>query len=205
MLWRYKAISTRVFVGIHPVPCFHLRIPAMDRDRKKQIIAGGFVIGAVGFILSLLWLGRFLPGEAGKVFEMMVGLIMSPFLMPVFFVFVGFTVVNLINGWRRQREGDEFVHMEAVQGPESLQLRAEQRAVIYREEPLAGEDPEPVALLEGAVAIRDLQGAKDILSAMDQEALALPKVIRSRILLAEASGNPELAAKLRSQLPASED
>lgn len=174
--------------------------PADPESRPRQILWGALVIGAVGLFLVLCWFGRHLPGPVGEWFALLVGIATSPFLMPVAFILLGFFVVNTLNGWRRHREGDECVFLETAEGPGSEQLSDSARSVVYRSEPLSGEEPDIKTRLEGALAIDDHTSAVEILGEMDDALRDSPEILRLRIQLAEATSKGELARRLRDRL-----
>jgi len=169
-------------------------------SRARQIILGSLVIAAVGLFLILCWWGRHLPGMVGEWFSLIVGISTSPFLMPVCFVLLGFFVVNTLNAWRRHREGDEYVYLESVDGPEADTLPEQARHAIYEQAPLPAGDPDVITQLEGAIAIHDHESAVQLLAAMQEDLRDSPQVLEMRIQLAVASGKPELAERLRQHL-----
>lgn len=169
-------------------------------SRRRQILLGSLVIGVVGLFLILLWLGRHIPGTVGEWFGLVVGITTSPFLMPVFFILLGFFVVNTINGWRRHREGDECVYLETAEGPGSEDLPKDARSVIYQDLPLPAESPDQISQLEGALAIQDHETATELLAEMKDDLRDSPQVIQIRIDLALATGKLDLANRLKGQL-----
>jgi hypothetical protein len=169
-------------------------------SRRHQILYGSLVIGAVGLFLVLLWFGRHLPGAVGEWFGLIVGISTSPFLMPVFFILLGFFVVNTLNSWRRHREGDDCVYLETAEGPGSEDLPKQARTVIYDGVPLPAESPDVISQLEGSLAIADYETATELLTEMEDDLRDSPQVIRLRIELAVATGKLELADRLRARL-----
>jgi hypothetical protein len=91
-------------------------------SRRRQLIGGALLIGGVGLLAVFLWLGRAMPGIFGEWFGIVAGIVSTPFLMEASFVVLGFMIVLGLNSWRQRREGDEFVYLEQVTGPEAESL-----------------------------------------------------------------------------------
>lgn len=162
-------------------------------------MAGGLIILGVGLMIVMLWLGRAIPGLFGEWLSLLAGLASTPFLMEASFIVVGLMIVLGLNGWRQRREGDEFVYLEQVEGPDAAELPDSARWAIYRSEPLAGVEPGELEAIEGALEIGDLEQAALELGRLDIDRLGSPEVMRLRIRLAEASGETALAARLRAR------
>ncbi len=175
------------------------REPATD-SRRRQIIVGALIIGAVGLLAVLLWLGRAIPGLFGEWFGVVAGIASTPFLMEATFVVLGLMIVLGLNAWRHHREGDECVYLEQVGGPGSENLPESARWAIYRDEPEPAEAPDDLVLIEGAIAIGDFDQASRRLADLDPERLDETDVLRLRLRLAEESGEHERARALRERL-----
>ena len=80
--------------------------------RKKQIMLGVGLI--VIFFLGLggIAASAFLPGFAGEFGQACLALITSPFLMETAIFFLALTLLFAINGWRRHREGSDWVELD---------------------------------------------------------------------------------------------
>lgn len=171
-------------------------------SRRRQILAGALVIGGVGLLAIFLWLGRLVPGFFGEWFGILAGIVSTPFLMEASFVVVGLMVVLGLNSWRHRREGDEFVYLEQVDGPEADELPETARWAIYRDEPLPPDTLGDLAEIEGALEVRDFTLAGELLAALDAGRLDEDPVLRLRIRLAEETGEATRAAELRKRLGA---
>lgn len=173
---------------------------APTESRRRQLIGGALLIGAVGLLAVFLWLGRAMPGIFGEWFGIVAGIVSTPFLMEASFVVLGFMIVLGLNLWRQRRDGDEFVYLEQVVGPESETLPDSARWAVYKDKPLDPENPDVRVVIEGALEIGDLERAGALLAELGPEQLAEPEILRLRLRLAEASGEADKAAELRQRL-----
>lgn len=175
-----------------------------DQHRKSSIAIAAGILGTITvMVVSLIMGWRFVPGLLGEWLGVLAGLLSSPFFMETSFVIMGFLIVLGLNSWRRSREGDEFVYLETVQGPDLPgNLPDHAKWAVYRQKPLPGALPPLLAQAEGAVAIGDFETAAVIISRMSHEELAEDGVLEVRIALAEAAGRTELAARLRMEIDA---
>lgn len=172
---------------------------APGESRRRQLFGGALIIGSVGLLAIILWLGRAIPGLFGEWFGVLAGIVSTPFLMEASFVVVGFLIVFGLNAWRQRREGDECVYLEQVEGPGAEDLPESARWAIYRKPPLPGEVPDPLDKIEGALEAGELELAAAQLAELDAALLDTPAVMKLRIRLAEASGKGDLAAHLRAR------
>ncbi len=81
-------------------------------ERNKQILIGSGLI-----LLFFLGLGgvaasAYLPGFSGEVGRMCLAMITTPFLMETAIFVLALTLLLGINGWRRNREGDDYVTLD---------------------------------------------------------------------------------------------
>lgn len=79
---------------------------------KKQIAIGAALIVFFFLCLGAVAASAFLPGFAGEFGQACLSLITSPFLMETAIFFLALTLLFAINGWRRQREGDDWVELD---------------------------------------------------------------------------------------------
>lgn len=178
--------------------CFRL-MSESGRERRRQIAAGGVILLAVALIICGALVGwRHLPGILGEWLGVVIGVMTTPFFLELSFAVLGLTIVLILNHWRIRRTGDELVYLEQVDEPACLPDHA--RWAVFRERPLAGEEPDLMSQTEGAIAIGDYQAAADFLSAMSEEQLKRPDALLLRIELARATGKADLARKLEAQL-----
>ncbi|MGB6221010.1 hypothetical protein [Haloferula sp.] len=173
---------------------------SIEDPRVRQVLGGVGAIFAVCALIGVIWFGRHLPGFVGEWFAMILGIITTPFLMEGSFIVVGLLMVIGINYWRLRRDGDEFVYLEQAEGPGSESLPDSAKWAIYRDRPLDPEFPAVLAQLEGFLAIDDREAAVEALAAMESAERESPPVLKLRIELAERSGKPDLAARLKAQL-----
>ena len=140
----------------------------IDDNRKTQVIIGLLAILAVAGFLGFLWWGRRLPGFAGEIFGKVVGLFSTPLLMEPLLAIVCLIILIAINGIRQRREGDEFVYLEKVEGPDASELPESKRWVVYKEQPADGQAPDLITRAEGAIQIADHAAASEALSEMSE-------------------------------------
>lgn len=168
-----------------------------EPNRRIQIIVGILAIFAVGGILLILAIGRFLPGFAGEWFAALSGIVTTPFFMEASVAILGLLAVLTINHIRHRREGDECVYLEQIVDPAAENLPDTAKWAVYRDKPLPPEAPDLITRIEGAIAIGDTAQATELLSELPEPSLHHPEILRVRIALAEATGKDELAARLR--------
>lgn len=173
-----------------------MRVRDPSTTRLKQILIGASVIAAAGGVLMLISLGRFLPGGLGEWFGMISGILSTPFLMEFCLAGLGLLTVLIVNHIRHQREGDEFVYLDRIEGPGSEAVPEHARWAAYRDKPLDAELPTDREQLEGAIEAEDWDTAAGILAEMPADQLASFEVLKLRIRLAKATGRDDLAAEL---------
>jgi hypothetical protein len=173
-----------------------------DDPRRKQILIAAAILATITVLaLSLLLGWRFVPGLFGEWLGVIAGLISTPFFLEGSFVVLGILIVTSLNSWRRSKEGDEFVYLDQVAGPDvPADLPDQAKWAIYRETPLPGAGVTPLEQAEGAVAIGDFETAAAVIAAMSHEELAADGVLEVRLALAEASGKLAVAERLRAEL-----
>jgi hypothetical protein len=173
-----------------------------EENRMKQIVAGACILLLLAFIVGGVVMGaHWFPGVVGEWISMMVGLMTTPVFLEISSFLGGLLLVLVINHWRAKRAGDEWVYLEQVKGPEVPGNMPEHaKWAVYRDKPLDGEIPGLQALAEGALAIRDFDGAAEWISRMSGEELKLPEVLALRFELAKATGRDALAAQLEREL-----
>ncbi|MBK1831604.1 hypothetical protein JIN77_12765 [Verrucomicrobiaceae bacterium R5-34] len=80
--------------------------------RKKHTLIGFSLILFFFVMLGAVAASAYLPGFAGELGRMCLALITSPFLMETAIFFLALTLLFAINGWRRNREGDDWVALD---------------------------------------------------------------------------------------------
>lgn len=173
-----------------------------ERDERVRQVGIGIAILAVVLIVStaIRLLGT-MPGFLGEVFAMFAGFLSTPVLLEISFFVLGILIVLAINHWRHKREGDEFVYLDEVKGPDAENLPDHAKFAVFPETPLPPENPSLLTQAEGALAIGDFETAGEALAAMDEIELAKPETRELRIALAKATGKAELARRLEAGEP----
>lgn len=180
----------------------HAEMRKLRDERVKQVAIGASILLALTVIVPGSLLGwRQLPGLVGEWLGTVIGIMTTPFFMEATFAILGLVIVITLNSWRQRKEGDEFVYLEQVSGPDvPAHLPDHAQWAIYREKPLDREKPSILALAEGAFAIGDYPAASEWIGAMDSTELAQPETLRLRLDLATATGKTELASFLKEEL-----
>lgn len=178
-----------------------------DEHRVRQIALGaGLLVLLTLGICGLLVGWGYLPGVLGEWVGMMVGVATSPFLLEATCLILGLMLVVAINGWRRNRDGDELVYLERIEGadvPGDLPEHA--KWAVFREKPLEGESPSLLALAEGALAIGDFESAGEWIGAMSEAELGRRETLELRLELARVTGRDALVRQLQDELRGAAD
>ena len=174
--------------------------------RVKQIAIGAGILMTLAVVVPGTLMGwRYLPGVLGEWIGMMVGLMTTPFIMESSFLLLGLVIVIGLNIRRNAKEGDEFVYLEQVTGPDlPKDLPDQAKWAVYLAKPLTSETPSSLAMAEGAFAIDDYPTASEWIGTMNQAELKRPTTLRLRLELAKATGKTELAERLAKELAAAE-
>ena len=175
-------------------------------ERVKQVAIGVSILIVLTVVVAGLLTGwRLLPGLLGEWVGTMIGILTTPFFMEASFIVLGLVIVIGLNLWRQHKDGDEFVYLEQVTGPDvPKDLPDHAKWAVYREKPLAGEGMSSLALAEGAFAIGDYPAAVECIGTLSHAELKQPETLRLRLALAEATGRDDLAAQLKAEIDASE-
>jgi len=171
-------------------------------ERVKQVAIGASILIILAMVVSGLLMGwRFLPGLLGEWVGTMLGIMTTPFFMEASFAILGLVTVISLNHWRQHKDGDEFVYLEQVSGPEVPQNLPDQaKWAVYRQKPLDTEEPTLLAQAEGAFAIGDYPAASEWIGAMSCDELKLPDTLRLRLDLAGATGRGDLVKQLQAEI-----
>ncbi len=152
-------------------------------------------------VTGLLVGWRLLPGVLGEWVGTMIGIMTTPFFMEATFAILGLVTVVTLNHWRQHKEGDEFVYLEQVTGPDVPRDLPEQaKWAVYRQQPLPVDDLTLLAQAEGAFAIGDYPATAQWLGAMSPDELKQLETLRLRLALAEATGRGELVRQLQEAI-----
>lgn len=174
-------------------------------ERVKQVGIAATILMTIMVTVTGLLLGwRFIPGILGEWVGTIMGILTTPFFMEASFVILGFLIVVLLNNWRQHKDGDEFVYLEQVTGPDvPADLPDQAKWAVYREKPLDSQEPSLRDRAEGALAIGDHQAATQWIAAMEPEELNQPDILALRRDLALATGRNDLAAEFESRIRSS--
>ena len=80
--------------------------------RYKHMAIGMALVAFFFLMLGGIAGSAYLPGFAGELGRMCLALVTSPFLMETAIFFLALTLLFAINGWRRNREGDDWVALD---------------------------------------------------------------------------------------------
>lgn len=171
-------------------------------ERVKQVAVGVVILMTLTLLVAGSLMGwRLLPGLLGEWVGTMIGILTTPFFMEASFAILGLVTVISLNIWRRRKDGDEFVYLEQVAGPESHQdLPEHAKWALYRQKPLDPEKPSLLAQAEGALAIGDHSAAAEWIATMDSNELKRPETLRLRLELAILTDRADLVEQLQKQL-----
>lgn len=82
-------------------------------DERKKHISIGMILIAVFFILLASVAGvAYLPGFVGELGTMCLSMLTSPFVLETAIAGLAFTALFAINGWRRNKEGDDYLELD---------------------------------------------------------------------------------------------
>lgn len=171
-------------------------------ERVKQVVIGAGILmllsaGVAGTLLG--W--RLLPGVLGEWVGMVIGIMTTPFFLEASFAILGLVLVITLNQWRQHKEGDDFVYLEQVTGPELPHDLPEQaKWALYRDRPLDAVGPTLLEQAEGAFAIGEFAAAAEWIAAMDHSEMQRSETLRLRLELAKATGRNALARDLEAEL-----
>ncbi|MES2441068.1 MAG: hypothetical protein V4584_18540 [Verrucomicrobiota bacterium] len=171
-------------------------------ERVKQVAIGAGILITLTIVVPGLLLGwRYMPGLLGEWVGTMLGILTTPFFMEATFATLGLVTVISLNHWRIKKDGDEFVYLDQISGPELPQnLPDHAKWAIYRQQPLDAENPSLLAQAEGAFAIGDYTAATQWIGEMSAEELRQPATLRLRHDLATATGRTDLVGPLEQEI-----
>lgn len=171
-------------------------------ERVKQVVVGAGILIAIGVIVPCTLIGwRLLPGLLGETMGTIIGVMTTPFCMEASFIMLGLIIVIALNNWRRIKDGDDFVYLEQVDGPDAARdLPDQARWAVYREKPLDPDGPSLLEQAEGALAIGDFEAATEWIGAMERDELKQQDTLRLRLELAKATGRTELIELLENEI-----
>ena len=174
---------------------------AFSRAQRKSLLIGVGLIFAAATLVELIWLGAYLPGFVGELFLLVRGLMWTPLVLDFSIFLFGVILILWLNYFVRLKDGDEYVYLEQVEGPDlPADLPAEARSAVFPEEPVQQGLAPVLAAIEGALDLEDYSEATTLLLALPPKELDSPDVLALRISLAERQGHDEKAAELRKEL-----
>ena len=173
-----------------------------DDERVKQVAVGAAIVLAIGVIVPSTLVGwRYLPGLLGETVGTIIGVMTTPFCMEASFVILGMIIVIALNNWRRIKDGDDFVYLEQVDGPDTpADLPDQARWAVYLEKPLDAVELSLLAQAEGAFAIGDYEATTQWIGAMESPELKQPETLALRLELAKATGRTDLIELLENEI-----
>lgn len=177
-----------------------MRLP--KDERVIQVAVGAAILIAIGLVVPGVLLGwGHLPGILGEWIGTIIGVMTTPFFMEASFVILGFVIVISINHWRRTKDGDDFVYLEQVDGPDAPETLPDQaRWAIFRDKPLEAKRPTLIELAEGAFGIGDFVQTTEWIGLMGHDELKQPGTLALRLALAKATGRDDLLESLESEM-----
>lgn len=173
-----------------------------EENRKQQVAVAAAILMTITVCAVTLLIGwHYVPGLLGEWLGVLAGIISTPFFMEGTFVILGIIIVYSLNHWRMKRDGDEFVYLEQVAGPDvPKNLPDQAKWVVYSQKPLPPVEVPLLAQAEGAVAIGNFETAAAVIASMSHDELSEEGVLEVRHALAVASGKGELAERLKRQI-----
>jgi len=94
-----------------------------ETSRTKQVVLVALLLLGLAVVVCATLIGwHHLPGVLGEWIGMMVGIMSTPFFLEASFLFIGLTIVLVINHHRQKKSGDDFVELE-VKDPEDGGLK----------------------------------------------------------------------------------
>jgi len=174
-------------------------------ERVKQVAVGAGILVVIGVIVPTTLIGwRYLPGLFGETVGTIIGVMTTPFCMEASFIFLGISIVVGLNIWRRIKDGDDFVYLEQVDGPDTPKNLPDQaKWAVYREKPLDPEAPTLLEQAEGAFSIGDYETTTECIGAMERDELKQQDTLSLRLALAKATGRLELIELIENEISSS--
>ena len=171
-------------------------------ERVKQVGLGVLIILALCILVPGTLIGwRYIPGFWGEWIGTIIGVMTTPFFMEASFAIIGLMIVFALNHWHQVKDGDEFVYLEQVDGPDApADLPDQARWALYREKPLEGMEPTLLEQAEGAFGIGEFALTAEWIALMGKDELKQPETLALRLALAKATGREDLLAHLEAQL-----
>lgn len=158
----------------------------------------GFCVAAMTTILVGFAIAA--PDDFRLALAKIASFVVTPFILePLLFVMF-FTAVVLINRWRRNREGDEWVYL---MDDDVIDQRAQRSGVhdaVFSSAPTVIDEYVELDVIEGLVEMGALDDALERLADLSPGCLDSEAGLRTRLKLAKASGKLELAARLETML-----
>ena len=171
-------------------------------ERVKQVAIGVSILILLAVTVTGLLLGwRLMPGLLGEWLGTIIGIMTTPFFLEASFAIIGLITVITLNHWRQVKDGDEFVYLEQVTGPDVPEnLPENAKWAVYRQKPLDAGDPPLLVQAEGAFSIGDYPMAAEKIGEMTRDELMHPATLDLRLALAKATGRHDLIAQLETEI-----
>lgn len=81
-------------------------------ERKKTISIGIILIFSFFVLLAFVAGVAYLPGFIGEFGTMCLSMLTSPFILETAIAGLAFTALFAINGWRRNKDGDDYLELD---------------------------------------------------------------------------------------------
>ncbi|MBK1833802.1 hypothetical protein [Roseibacillus ishigakijimensis] len=171
-----------------------------DREQWLALRTGGLILLAFAAGIVLIWVAGYLPGTVGRTFSLITGMLWTPTIMEPVLAVAALMAILILNHYRRQREGSEFVYLETVDGPAASQLPAESRAVTFADQPQPPSGEEVVAVVEGLVAMGDFRDAQRLMLELPPQLLEEEAMLAVRLQMAYHNEDPNHVRGLSRKL-----
>ena len=173
-------------------------------DRSPQRRQGGWFwpafagAGCGGLVLLVGWVLH--DRETGRNFlRGLIGFFTTPFILETSLVLLGFSLVILLNLWRRKKDGDGWVYL-AEDDPRTRDGQEPGRHDAVFANPPAAEPPElEIEVIEGLLDLGSWDEAGQRLLALPEADYESPRALRARARLADGLGRTAQAEDLRRQ------
>ena len=84
-----------------------------------QVVVGLLVLLVLTAVIVITLAGwRYLPEILADWVGTIVGIMSTPFLLEISFIFIGLSIVVALNHWRHKRAGEDYVELEVKETEE---------------------------------------------------------------------------------------
>ncbi len=158
----------------------------------------GFCIAAM--LTVLVGFAVVAPDDFRLALAKIASFLVTPFILePLLFVMF-FTAVVLINRWRRNRDGDEWVYLMDDEVINQSTQRSGVHDAVFTSPPTVIDESVELEVINGLVDMGAIEDALERLAALSPECLDSEAGLHTRLKVAIASGKSELALRLQALL-----